>query len=135
MNTVEEYNVFILDIYKRKVIKEYEEKYKDSKNLKAYIKEINDVTNLLSLDDVVDVEWVIWDYKIISEIDSYGWEWQGEDYWSISCIENLVTWEKIFIKFDGYYNSWDWGEYSKVYLVDEVEVMRTEYKETLTLID
>jgi hypothetical protein len=51
-------------------------------------------------------------YKVQSEVDSYGGEGQGEEYWTISRILDKRTEEVFFIKFDGYYDSWEGSDFS-----------------------
>lgn len=54
-------------------------------------------------------------YKVKSEIDSYGGEGQGEERWNISRILDKKTNEVFFIRFDGYYTSWDGTDWSENY--------------------
>lgn len=52
-------------------------------------------------------------YVVESEVDYYGGEGQGDEYWKISRILDKKTGETFFIKFEGFYNSWngtDWSE-------------------------
>lgn len=51
-------------------------------------------------------------YKVESEIDSYGGDGQGEEYWVVSRILDKRTNESFFIKFDGYYSSWEGSDFS-----------------------
>lgn len=51
-------------------------------------------------------------YKVQSEIDRYGGEGHGEERWNISRILDKRTNEVFFIKFDGYYNSWEGCDWS-----------------------
>ncbi len=51
-------------------------------------------------------------YVVESEVDYYGGEGQGEDYWKISRILDKKTGEVFFIKFEGFYNSWDGIDWS-----------------------
>ena len=51
-------------------------------------------------------------YKVVSEIDSYGGEGQGTERWNISRILDKKTGEVFFIRFDGYYTSWDGTDWS-----------------------
>ena len=52
-------------------------------------------------------------YKVKSEVDSFGGEGQGEERWEVSKVTDKRTNEVFFLHFDGYYNSWegaDWNE-------------------------
>ena len=51
-------------------------------------------------------------YKVVSEIDSYGGEGQGTERWNISRILDKKTNEVFFIRFDGYYESWNGTDWS-----------------------
>lgn len=51
-------------------------------------------------------------YKVESEIDRYGGEGQGEEYWTVSRILDKKTGEVFFIRFDGYYSSWEGSDFS-----------------------
>lgn len=51
------------------------------------------------------------DYKIQSSIEQHGGEGEGEDYWMISRVLNKKTNEVFYIKFYGYYNSWEGTEW------------------------
>lgn len=66
-------------------------------------------------------------YIIEAGYESHGGEGQGEDYWSISKITIKETWEELFVKFDGYYNSWDWVEWSDWSIVEPREVKVTQF--------
>ena len=46
-------------------------------------------------------------YKITSEIDRYGGEGCGDEYWMISEVLNKETQETFYISFYGYYESWN----------------------------
>ena len=58
-------------------------------------------------------------------VDSYGGEGKGEDYWSVYkfTLDNEVCW----IKFDGWYSSYNGSEYSEFFFVEPKEVVVTEY--------
>lgn len=60
-------------------------------------------------------------------VDSYGGEGKGEDYWSVYkfTLDNEVCW----IRFDGWYSSYNGGEYSKFSFVKPKEVVVTRYIE------
>ena len=63
-------------------------------------------------------------YVVESAVDYYGGEGQGEEYWKISRILDKKTGEVFFIKFEGFYNSWngtDWSE-NDWNIVEPVEV-------------
>lgn len=54
-------------------------------------------------------------YKVIGEIASYGGEGKGEERWNISKVTDKRTNEVFFIKFDGFYTSWDGPDWSENY--------------------
>lgn len=87
-----------------------------------------------SLDDttfsIYDIQYWSWEnelYKILYWIDSHWWEWEWEDYWTISRLTIKETWEEIYIKFYWYYSSWDWTEWNWIKIVEPKEVMVTQY--------
>ena len=51
-------------------------------------------------------------YKVESEIAGEGGEGQGEEYWKVSRILDKNTNEVFFIRFDGFYTSWDGTDWS-----------------------
>lgn len=55
--------------------------------------------------------------------DSYGGEGMGEDYWVVWYFPNLGIW----VKFSGWYQSYDGAEYEGIYLVEPREVTVTKY--------
>lgn len=63
-------------------------------------------------------------YVVESEVDYYGGEGKGEEYWKISRILDKKTGEVFFIKFEGFYNSWDGTDWSENdwNIVEPVEV-------------
>lgn len=67
-------------------------------------------------------------YKVQSEVDSYGGEGQGEKRWNVSRILDKRTNEVFFIRFNGFYTSWDgtdWSENSwSIVVPKEVKVVQ-----------
>jgi hypothetical protein len=58
--------------------------------------------------------------------DGYGGEGKGEEYWSVySFTKNEET---VYIKFDGYYQSYSGSEYDDFYQVEPKHVMVTRYQ-------
>lgn len=51
-------------------------------------------------------------YKIESEIYGEGGEGQGDSIWSVSRVLDKKTGEVFFIRFDGYYSSWEGSDFS-----------------------
>lgn len=51
-------------------------------------------------------------YKLESEIDGEGGEGQGDSIWKVSRILDKKTGEVFFIRFDGYYESWNGTDWS-----------------------
>ena len=68
-------------------------------------------------------------YKIESEVDCHGGEGEGEDFWKITRILNKETNEVCYIKFYGYYNSWDGVEWEGWNLVKPKKVEVIEFTE------
>ena len=66
-------------------------------------------------------------YKIESEIDYHGGEGQGDYYWKLTRILNKETNEACYIKFYGYYNSWDGVEWEGWCLVKPKKVEVIEF--------
>lgn len=58
--------------------------------------------------------------------DSYGGEGMGEEYWVTYIFENEQ--EKVFVKFDGWYQSYNGSEYTEWFFVNPVQVMVTQYQ-------
>lgn len=57
--------------------------------------------------------------------DSYGGEGQGDDYWNvIKFISGNTT---VYVKFDGWYQSYNGCEYTEWYFVEPKEVTVTRY--------
>lgn len=67
-------------------------------------------------------------YSCRSEVDDYGGEGQGEERWNISRIVDKRTREVFFIRFDGYYESWNGSDWSNndwcVVVPKEVKVIK-----------
>lgn len=51
-------------------------------------------------------------YSCQREVDDFGGEGQGEERWTISRILDKKTGEVFFIRFDGYYESWNGSDWS-----------------------
>ena len=51
-------------------------------------------------------------YSCEREIDGEGGEGQGDSIWTVSRIVDKKTQEVFFIKFDGYYSSWEGSDFS-----------------------
>ena len=60
--------------------------------------------------------------------DSHGGEGQGEEYWSVYSFTKGA--EKVFVKFDGSYQSYSGAEYDDFYFVEPQEKMITVYVKT-----
>ncbi len=60
--------------------------------------------------------------------DSHGGEGQGEDYWSVYSFSKGD--EKVFVKFDGSYQSYSGAEYDDFYFVEPQEKLITVYVKT-----
>jgi len=60
------------------------------------------------------------------EVDRYGGEDQGSDYWSVYSFTNGM--EAAFIKFDGWYASYEGSTYDSFYEVQAVEKTITVFE-------
>jgi len=58
-------------------------------------------------------------------VDSYGGEGQGDEYWSV--YEFTLDEEKVYVKFNGYYQSYNGSEYDAYFFVEPKEKVVTEY--------
>lgn len=81
-----------------------------------------------------------WDYESVKEFkkqlvenkivfkleDNYGGEDQGSDYWSVYSFSNDK--EVVFIKFDGWYASYEGSTYEEFYEVQAVEKTITMFE-------
>lgn len=63
------------------------------------------------------------------EIDRYGGEEQGSEFWTIYEFSNQH--EKVFVKFNGFYASYSGSEYEEFFLVEPVQVQKFEYNKVL----
>ncbi len=59
-------------------------------------------------------------------VDRYGGEGEGEEYWSVYLFSGGL--EVVFIKFDGYYASYEGATYECFYEVQAVERLVTFYE-------
>jgi len=62
----------------------------------------------------------------ISYVDHIGGEGEGEEYWSV--YEFRTPYESTFIKFDGYYQSYDGSTFTEFYEVKPKQRMVTFYE-------
>lgn len=70
---------------------------------------------------------------LVTSVDSYGGEGQGESYYSVVKITREDGSDETYMRTDGFYSSYDGVEHyggfdSCCYLVEPVQVMKTEYK-------
>ena len=57
--------------------------------------------------------------------DSYGGEGEGENYWSVYSFSKGDS--KVYVKFDGYYTSYDGSNYNEWFFVEPKQVMVTQF--------
>lgn len=64
-----------------------------------------------------------WDNMNISYefVSDYGGEGQGSDYWTVYKFTDNATGEEVFIKFDGWYQSYNGAEYESCFVVQPKE--------------
>lgn len=58
-------------------------------------------------------------------MDEHGGEEQGEDYWSVYKFTDGT--DEVFVKFSGYYQSYDGSTFDSWFFVQPHEVMVTQY--------
>lgn len=64
----------------------------------------------------------------IEHQDNYGGEGEGEDYWSVYKFTDKNTKEECWVKFDGFYQSYNGSEFNEWFFVTPVERMVTFYE-------
>lgn len=57
--------------------------------------------------------------------DNYGGEGMGDDYWSVYSFSKDD--QKVYIKFDGYYQSYNGAEFDEFYQVEPKQVTVTQF--------
>ena len=60
-----------------------------------------------------------------THVDSYGGEGMGEEYWSVYSFNNDD--ELVYVKFDGYYASYNGADFSRWFFVEPKEVVVTQW--------
>jgi len=60
------------------------------------------------------------------EIEQYGGEGQGEEYWTVYEFSNMNG-DTAYVKFEGWYASHHGSEFQELYLVRPKEVVKTEW--------
>lgn len=67
-------------------------------------------------EESLELKTVFWDNKItVQWKDSYGGEGMGDDYWSVYRFSKDL--EEVFVKFQGYYSSYNGADYTDWYFV------------------
>lgn len=78
-------------------------------------------------DSVIEFKKQLTEAKINFElVDRYGGEDQGSDYWSVYSFSDGM--QVVFIKFDGWYASYDGSTYEEFYEVQAVEKTITVFE-------
>ena len=54
-------------------------------------------------------------------VDSYGGEGRGDEYWSVYKFTDNNTGEEVYVKFDGWYQSYNGAEYENCFVVQPKE--------------
>lgn len=60
--------------------------------------------------------------------DSYGGEGQGEDYWTVYKFTDGT--DEVFVKFSGWYQSYNGSEFNEWFYVSPVEKLVTVYEKS-----
>lgn len=77
-------------------------------------------------DEVIDFANVLKEKQIsYKEVDSYGGEGQGDDFWVIVEFSSGDT--KVNVKFDGWYQSYNGSEYTEWFFVKPKKVSVVEW--------
>lgn len=63
----------------------------------------------------------------IEQVDSYGGEDMGSDYWRIFKFTDKESGESVLVKFDGSYASYSGSTFESWFFVDPKQVMVTQY--------
>jgi hypothetical protein len=58
-------------------------------------------------------------------MDNHGGEGEGEDYWSV--YKFISGTDEVFVKFSGWYQSYNGSEFDEFFFVTPKEVMVTQY--------
>ena len=122
MRTLEQDLKLIKDIY-LSVINDLQ--FEDEEDKENLFSSLGDTT--FNTYDIQDWSWENDLYKIIDWVDSHWWEWEWEDYWTVSSLTIKETWEEIYVKFHWYYSSWEWTEWEWIEIVEPKKVMVTKY--------
>lgn len=71
-----------------------------------------------------------WDNMNVSfeQIADYGGEDMGSEYWTVYKFTDKATGEEVYIKFDGWYQSYNGAEYTGCFVVQPKEKMVTVYE-------
>ena len=121
-------------------LNENTKRYLENKNVNLSADEINEIYNSLDGENDNDIdcfyktEMEYWNeendkYKIESEVDYHDGEEDGENFWKITRILNKETNEVCYIKFYGYYDSWEGVEWQGWNLVKPKKVEVIEFTE------
>lgn len=62
----------------------------------------------------------------INHVDEFGGEGQGDSYWSVYSFTKDD--ETVYVKFDGWYQSYNGAEYDSWFFVKPVQVTVTQYE-------
>lgn len=91
--------------------------------------EFNEEDNGWDDDSVVEFRQELRKNKIKFEhVDCFGGEGMGEDYWSVYKFESEDTSDDfVYVKFQGWYQSYNGSEYTEWYFVRPRQVMNTEF--------
>ena len=77
-------------------------------------------------DEVTDFRKKLSDVGIRFEhVDDYGGEEQGRDYWSVYAFHDEA--HVVYVKFDGWYESYHGSEYEEWFFVEPRQVQVTEF--------
>ena len=80
--------------------------------VELFAEEFNVELNYYNSSDIQYNDYENENYEIESEIAGEGGEGQGYSIWTVSRIQDKKTGEVFFIRFDGYYESWNGSDWS-----------------------
>lgn len=107
--------------------------------VEAFIDADRDLTRELFNSEIQDLEISKWDDDDIKEAKKalydagvtlkheaqHGGEGEGEDYWSVYSFTKGD--EKVYVKFNGYYQSYNGSEFDQWFYVEPKQVLVTQY--------
>lgn len=90
--------------------------------------DFNEEDNSWDEDSVVEFRQQLRENKIeFNHVDCFGGEGMGEDYWSVYKFECKETFDFVYVKFQGWYQSYNGSEFTDWYFVEPQPIQKIEY--------